>query len=43
MGENTGSVKGFVAGMFRDIDVSAELIWLIDDDSCPKANTLEIL
>ena len=43
MGKNTGSAKGFVAGMYKAIEVGADLIWLLDDDNCPEPNALEIL
>lgn len=43
MGRNTGSAMGFSTGIRRALDLGAEYVWLIDDDNCPREDTLRRL
>lgn len=44
MSDNTGSAKGYAAGMLTALDCSsAEFFWLLDDDNCPLPHALERL
>ena len=43
MGKNTGSAMGFATGIQRALDLEAEYIWLLDDDNCPRRDTLQKL
>ena len=43
MGANTGSAKGFATGIQRAVDLGADYIWLLDDDNCPRSDTLQEL
>lgn len=40
MGTNTGSARGFATGIQRALDLSAEYIWLLDDDNRPHGEAL---
>lgn len=40
---NTGSARGFKAGISRAMEVGAEYIWLLDDDNRPKSGCLDAL
>jgi GT2 family glycosyltransferase len=43
MGENTGSAKGFAAGLSHSISCGAKYVWILDDDNRPKEGSLQIL
>ena len=43
MGRNTGSARGFAAGMQRALDLGAEYLWLLDDDNRPTPGCLSAL
>ncbi len=43
LGRNTGSAVGFSTGIQRALDLGAEYVWLLDDDNCPRDDTLRIL
>lgn len=43
MGGNKGSAAGFAAGIQGALDEGAELIWLMDDDNCPREDSLSTL
>jgi GT2 family glycosyltransferase len=43
MGRNTGSARGFGAGMRRAKEQGAVFIWVLDDDNCPAPNALPVL
>lgn len=40
---NTGGAGGFAVGAARALDDGAELVWLMDDDTIPRADALEEL
>lgn len=39
--ENKGGAGGFYAGIKKAIELECDWIWLMDDDICPRADTLE--
>jgi len=41
--ENTGGAGGFHAGIKLAVQVGAEYVWVMDDDSYPRGNVLELL
>lgn len=43
MGGNKGSAAGFAAGIQGALDQGAELVWLMDDDNCPREGSLSTL
>lgn len=40
---NTGSAGGFSAGIQKALELQSQLIWLLDDDTCPSTQTLDQL
>lgn len=43
LGANLGSAAGFAAGIEHALAMGMELVWLLDDDSLPRAATLPAL
>lgn len=41
--QNFGGAGGFAAGIARAVNAGADYVWIMDDDTIPQPNTLEIL